>query len=694
LKMKKIVLMLLVATLLSCVQKEKVNVLSNYLPETPRLQSDKMTPEVLWSFGRIGSPQVSPDGETVLYTVTYYNIEENKSYRDIYTVPVAGGEPVNITNSVTNESSAVWRPDGKKIGYLSSSTGSFQLWEMNPDGSGAKQITDVVGGISDFGYAPDQSKIFYLQSVKLDDDIHDLFPDLPKAEARLETDIMYRHWDSWHDYTYNHIFLADYSGKITSGIDIMEGEKFDSPMKPFGGTEQIAWSADSKTLAYTCKKKTGKAYAISTNSDIYFYHVETGKTTNFTSGMMGYDQNPVFSPDGKYIAWESMARDGYEADKNRLFVADLESGDKIDYSEKFDQNSASLTWSADSKSIFFISDIQATEEIFRLDLGDGSIVRVTDGIHDYQTVAQAGDFLVAQKVSMSQPAELYRVDPVSGKDEAITSVNKGILDQLTMGKVEKRWMKTTDGKEMLVWVIYPPHFDPNKKYPALLYNQGGPQGTVSQFWSYRWNFQMMAANDYIVVAPNRRGLPGFGQEWNEQISKDYGGQNIKDLLTSIDEVAKEPFVDATKLGAVGASYGGYSVLYLAGNHDGRFKAFIAHDGIFNFEQMYLTTEEMWFVNWDYGGPYWDETNAAAQRSYTFSPHKFIQNWDTPILIVQGGKDYRVPEGQGMAAFNGAVLRDVPAEYLYFPDENHWVLQPQNGILWQRVFFNWLDKYLK
>ncbi len=686
--------MLLVATLWSCVQKEKVNVSSNYLPETPQLQSDKMTPEVLWSFGRIGGPQVSPDGATVLYTVTFYNIEENKSYRDIYTVPVAGGEPVNITNSATNESSAVWRPDGKKIGYLSSASGSFQLWEMNPDGSGAKQITDVEGGISDFGYAPDQSKIFYLQSVKLDDDIHDLFPDLPKAEARLETDIMYRHWDSWHDYTYNHIFIADYSGKITSGEDILKGEKFDSPMKPFGGTEQIAWSADSKTLAYTCKKKTGKAYAISTNSDIYFYHLETGKTTNFTSGMMGYDQNPVFSPDGKYIAWESMARDGYEADKNRLFVADLESGDKIDYSENFDQNSASLIWSADSKSIFFISDIQATEEIFRLDLGDGLIVRVTDGIHDYQTVAQAGDFLVAQKVSMSQPAELYRVDPVSGKDEAITSVNKGILDQLTMGKVEKRWMKTTDGKEMLVWVIYPPHFDPNKKYPALLYNQGGPQGTVSQFWSYRWNFQMMAANDYIVVAPNRRGLPGFGQEWNEQISKDYGGQNIKDLLTSIDEMAKEPFVDATKLGAVGASYGGYSVLYLAGNHEGRFKAFIAHDGIFNFEQMYLTTEEMWFVNWDYGGPYWDETNAAAQRSYTFSPHKYIQNWDTPILIVQGGKDYRVPEGQGMAAFNGAVLRDVPAEYLYFPEENHWVLQPQNGILWQRVFFNWLDKYLK
>ncbi len=692
--MKKIALVLLVAVLWSCTQKEKVKVSSNYLPETPQLQSDKMTPEVLWSFGRIGGPQVSPDNKTVLYTVTYYNIEENKSYRDIYTVPVAGGEAKNITNTGINESAAVWRPDGKKIGYLSSASGSVQLWEMDPDGSSAKQITNIEEGISGFGYSPDQSKIFYTKSVKLDESVNDIYPDLPKANARLETDIMYRHWDTWHDYTYNHIFVADYSGNISSGKDILEGEKYDSPMKPFGGTEQIAWSANSKILAYTCKKKVGKEYAVSTNSDIYFYNAETRKTTNFTSGMMGYDQNPVFSPDGRYLAWESMARDGYEADKSRLFIADLETGEKTDYSENFDQNSNGLTWSSDSKSLFFISDIHATDEIYRLDLADGSIVRLTDGVHDYQVVLPAGDKLVAEKMSMSQPSELYVVDPVSGSDEALTTVNKGILDQLTMGKVEERWMKTTDGKQMLVWVIYPPHFDPGKKYPTLLYNQGGPQGTVSQFWSYRWNFQMMAANDYIVVAPNRRGLPGFGQEWNEQISKDYGGQNIKDLLTSIDEMAKEPYVDENRLGAVGASYGGYSVLYLAGHHDGRFKAFIAHDGIFNFEQMYLTTEEMWFVNWDYGGPYWEESNAAAQRSYSFSPHKYIQNWDTPILIVQGEQDFRVPEGQGMAAFNAAILRDIPAEFLYFPEENHWVLQPQNGILWQRVFFNWLDKWLK
>ncbi len=694
--MRKIALFVVAALLFSCQQKETtMKKTENFVPETPQLESDVMTPEVLWSFGRLGGAQVSPDGKTVLYTVTYFNIKEDKSYRDIYTIPVEGGEATNITNSAGNESNAVWRPDGKKIGFLSAASGDNQLWEMNPDGSGAKQITKIDVGISGFEYSPDQSRIYYLKSVKLDDNVQDLYPDLPKANARIEDDLMYRHWDTWYDYTYNHIFIADYkNGKVGEGKDIMEGERFDSPMKPFGGNEQVVWSPDGKTLVYTCKKKVGKAYSLSTNSDLYFYHVETGKTINFTSGMMGYDQNPVFSPDGKYIAWESMERDGYEADKLRLFIAELETGEKKDYSSSFDQNVASLSWSDDSKSVYFISDIHATDEIYRLDLADGSIARLTDGVHNYQNVKQVGEKLLAQKVSMSQPAELYLVDPITGKDQALTTVNKGILDQLTMGDVEKRWIKTTDDKQMAVWVIYPPHFDPSKKYPTLLYNQGGPQGTVSQFWSYRWNFQMMAANGYIVVAPNRRGLPGFGQEWNEQISKDYGGQNIKDLLTAIDEMAKEPFVDENNLGAVGASYGGFSVMYLAGNHEGRFKAFIAHDGIFNFEHMYTTTEEMWFVNWDYGGAYWDKTNAAAQRSYKFSPHKYIQNWDTPILIVQGEQDFRVPAEQGLAAFNAAVLRDVPARLLYFPEENHWVLHPQNGILWQRVFFDWLDKYLK
>lgn len=693
--MKKYLLMILLLAFFACTTQPESTQQKNDVPETPQLSSDLMTPEVLWAFGRVGSPQVSPDGESVLYTVTYYNIEENKPYRDVYSVPVSGGEAENLTNSPTNEFNAIWRPDGQKIGFISTASGSAQVWEMNADGSGPKQISEIDGGISGFKYAPDGSKIFYIKSVKLDDDIHDLFPDLPKANARLENDLMYRHWDQWHDYTYQHIFIADYSdGKVGEGKDIMEGERYDSPMKPFGGIEQIAWSPDGKTLAYTCKKKTGKEYSLSTNSAIYFYNLETGKTTNFTEGMMGYDQNPVFSPDGKYLAWESMERDGYESDKNRLFVANLNTGEKTDFTADFDQNVHNLSWDAESRAIYFTSNIHGTDEIYRLKLTDGAISRLTDGIHNYQTVEPAGTKLVAQKVSMSQPAELYLVDPETGNDQPLTTVNKSILEQLTMGKIEERWLETTDGKQMHTWVIYPPHFDPNKKYPALLYCQGGPQGTVSQFWSYRWNFQMMAANGYIVVAPNRRGLPGFGQEWNEQISKDYGGQNIKDLLTAIDEVAKEPFVDETRLGAVGASYGGYSVYFLAGNHDGRFKAFISHDGMFNFEHQYLTTEEMWFVNWDIGGPFWEKDNAAAQRSYTFSPHNFVQNWDTPILVIHGEKDFRVPPDQGMAAFNAAVLRDIPAQFLYFPEENHWVLQAQNGILWQRVFFNWLDKWLK
>lgn len=696
--MKKIIVTLAVASAVgACSNPEKMTEeKKTYVPETPALTSDVMTPEVLWSFGRVGNIELSPDGKTVLFSVTYYQMEENKPYRELYTVPAAGGEVRRLTNTAVNESEAQWRPDGQKIGFISSESGSAQLWEMDPDGSAPRQVTDIPEGINGFKYAPDQTRLLFLKSVKLDQDIHDLFPDLPKANARLENDLMYRHWDSWHDYTYNHLFIADYGDeKITSGKDIVEGEKFDSPDKPFDGAEQVAWNPDSKSVVYSSKKLKGKAYAFSTNTDLYRYDVATGETRNITEQHKGYDKGPVFSPDGRYLAWTSMPRDGYEADKTRLMVMDLTTGKQTDYTEGWDQLAASLSWSRDSKSVFFISDIHATEELYRLDLADGKISRLTDGVHDYVSVAQAADGrLIAGKTSMSQPEEIFLVDPSTGKDQPITAVTKGITDQLEMGKVEERWIRTVDKKDMLVWVIYPPHFDPNKKYPAILYCQGGPQGTVSQFWSYRWNFQMMAANGYIVVAPNRRGLPGFGMEWLEQISKDYGGLNIQDYLSAIDEVSKEPFVDKDRLGAVGASYGGFSVNYLAGHHEGRFKAFISHCGIFNFDQMYVTTEEMWFENWDIGGPFWEKNNAAAQRSYTFSPHHFVDKWDTPILVITGEKDFRIPFTQGMGAFNAAVMKDIPAEFLYFPDENHWVTKPQNGILWQRVFKNWLDKWLK
>ena len=666
-----------------------------FVPETPKLTSKLMTPEALWSIGRISGEVVSPDQTKVLYGVTYYSAEKNKGFKDLYIYDLKTKATSRITNSAENEGSATWRPDGKKIGYLSNQSGSSQLWEMNPDGSGKKQITFVDGDVADFKYFPNGSKVILSKAVKIDQSVNDIYPDLPMANARLETDIMYRHWDSWHDYTYNHLFIADYNENgIHEAKDIMPGERFDSPMKPFGGMEQVAISPDNKIVAYTCKKKVGKEYAFSTNSEIWFYNMTTGETKNFSEGIMGYDQNPVFSPDGTTIAWESMERDGYESDQARLFIADVKTGKRTNLFENFEESAASITWAADGKTIYFISDIQATDEIFSIDIASKKIKRITNGIHNYKSIQLAGNQLVAKKVSMSQPDELYTVSLQTGTDEAITEVTKPIMSQLKMGKVEKRWMKTTDGKQMLVWMIFPPDFDPQKKYPTLLYCEGGPQSTVSQFWSFRWNFQMMAANGYIIVAPNRRGLPGFGKEWLEQISKDYGGQNIQDYLTAIDEAAKEPYVDASRLGAVGASYGGFSVYYLAGHHEKRFKAFISHCGMFNFEQMYTTTEEMWFENWDMGGAYWDKGNQVAQRSFSFSPHKFVDKWDTPILVIEGENDYRIPFTQGMAAYNAAIMRGIPAEFLLLKDENHWVLKPQNGILWQRTFFKWLDRWLK
>ena len=658
------------------------------------VENGRMTPEILWSFGRIGSVQVSPDKSKIVYSVSYYSVEENKSNSELYVMNTDGSGKQNITNSVYRESSPAWMNDSKTIVFLSNESGSSQLWSMQANGKGKKQLTDYNGGINDFAFSPDESKLLFVADVKYGERTADTYPDLPKASGKIINDLMYKHWDEWVE-TVPHPFIADFKGgKLENVKDILEGEPYESPMKPFGGIEQLAWSPDGKTVAYTCRKQTGKEYAVSTNSDIYFYDIESGTTENKTEGMLGYDINPAFSPDGKWVAWESMERPGNESDKSRLFVMNLETGEKKDLSANFDQNCNELAWTADSKSIYFVSVWHAVTDIYRADIYTDSITKITEGIHDYKKAIPLDDKLIAVRCSMSKPDEIYSVNMADGAATEISYENKEILDQLTMGQVEKRWVTTTDNKQMLVWVIFPPHFDPNKKYPTLLYCQGGPQSPVSQFWSYRWNFQMMAANDYIIVAPNRRGLPGFGQEWLDQISGDYGGQNMKDYLAAIDAVAQEPYVNKDKLGCVGASYGGFSVFWLAGHHEKRFKAFIAHDGMFNFHQQYLETEEMWFVNRDLGGAYWEKDNAVVQRSYANSPHLFVDKWDTPILIVHGEKDYRILASQGMAAFNAAVLRRVPAELLIYPDENHWVLQPQNGILWQRRFFNWLNKHLK
>ena len=652
-----------------------------------RIKDGRMTPEALWAMGRIGGMNVSPDGKKVVYTVAYYSVPENKSNREVFVMNADGSDNKQITKTGFAENEAVWIKGGTKIAFLCNESGSSQLWEMNPDGTDRKRLSDYDKDIEGFAFSPDEKKVLFISQVKTVNSTADKYPDLDKATGVIITDLMYKHWDEWVT-TAPHPFVADFDGKsISNPVDVMEGELFESPMKPFGGIEQLAWNTTSDKIAYTSRKKTGKEYAISTNSDIYVYDLNTKQTTNITEENKGYDTNPTYSPDGKSIAWLSMERDGYEADQNRLMVMNLETGEKTFVSKDFDSNVDSYCWSADCERIYFTGVWHGESQVYQIDLANGNkITPLTEGMYDYASVALLGDKLIAQRHSMSMGDEIYSID-LTG-DHTVTQLtfeNKHIYDQLTMGKVEERWMKTTDGKQMLTWVIYPPQFDPNKKYPTLLFCEGGPQSPVSQFWSYRWNFQIMAANDYIIVAPNRRGLPGFGLEWNEAVSGDYGGQCMKDYFTAIDEVAKEPYVNKDRLGCVGASFGGFSVYWLAGHHDKRFKVFIAHDGIFNMEMQYLETEEMWFANWDMGGAYWEKQNATAQRTFANSPHKFVDKWDTPILCIHGEKDYRILANQGMAAFNAAVLRGVPAELLIYPDENHWVLKPQNGVLWQRTF---------
>ena len=662
--------------------------------QNPQIENGILSPEVLWAFGRVGSYSLSPKYDKIAYTVSYYSIAANKGNTDIFTMNIDGSDKQQLTQTAAHEGSIHWMKDGKNIAYISDESGSPQLWMMDAKGKNRRQITDREGGIQGFLFAPNEQKIILVAEVRIKDTIEDIYPDLPLASGRLIDDLMYKHWDEWVE-TAPHPFVADFDGhKISNEIDLLADEPYESPSKPFGGVEELAWSPDGKTIAYTCRKKTGKDYAISTNTDIYFYDLQEGKTTNMTEGMMGYDVNPKFSPDGKYVAWTSMERDGYESDKERLFIMHLETGEKQDLSTDFDQSAGFLSWSDDSQSIYFVSVWHAVTQIYKVDINSGKITKITDGVHDYQSVQYAGNQLIGIKCSMSKPHEIYAIDPTSGEETELSHENKSILEQLEMGKIEEKWVTTTDNQQMHMWVVYPPHFDPNKKYPTILYCQGGPQSPVSQFWSYRWNLQLMAANGYIIVAPNRRGLYGFGQEWLEQISGDYGGQNMKDYLTAIDYMVEKSYVDKDRLGCVGASYGGFSVFWLAGHHEKRFKAFIAHAGIFNLEQQYLETEEMWFANWDMGGAYWDKDNAVAQRTYATSPHRRVDQWDTPILVIHGEKDYRILASQGMAAFNAAVLNNVPAQLLIYPDENHWITKPQNSILWQRTFFGWLDKWLK
>ena len=694
--------------------------------QTPTLKSDLMTPEALWAMGRIGSVQANAAGTHAVYAVTYYSVAENKSHSVLYLLDLKTKQSQRLTTSTHSESGAVWIKVGneEQIAYLSAESGSNQLWVMKSDGSHRRQISHEADDVQDFLFSPDSKRVILVKEVAQHTAIAPKEEDLPKATGMVINDLMYKHWDQYVT-TAPHPFLADFDGtKVTVVVDLLEGEPFESPMMPFGGNEQLAWSPDSRQIAYTCRKKIGRDYATSTDSDIFLYDIASKTTrnlckpegwtapsqTDYTRSLqnqpinakngqdanVGYDQNPLFSPDGKYIAWSSMERDGYESDRARLCVYELRTGKKTYVTEGFDSGVDAFLWSPDSKRLYFAGVWHGKVNLHVADL-KGKLRQITDDPADYSLVSllPGEKQLLVKRHSLSRPDEIYTVDVKNGRVAQLTEENKWFYDHLAWGDVKERWTKTVDGKDMLSWVIYPPHFDPAKKYPTLLFCEGGPQSPVSQFWSYRWNFQIMAAQGYIVIAPNRRGLPGFGKEWLEEISGDYTGLCMQDYLSAIDDIAAEPYVDRERLGAVGASFGGFSVYWLAGNHNKRFKAFIAHDGIYNTQQQYTETEELWFANWDMGAAPWHK-NAEGQQQKAFrtSPHLYVDRWDTPILCIHGQRDFRIEYTQAESAFTAARLRGIPAQLLLFPDENHWVLRPQNGILWQRTFFRWLDKYLK
>ena len=687
------------------------------------LPTDRLTPELLWSMGRIGSTVLSPDKTNILYTVTTYNISENRGYSAIYILNSETKETKKLNvNTSKSESDANFIENGRKIVFLSADdNGTSQLWMMNTDGSNRKCISSEKTDVNGYLFSPYEKHVVLIHDVPTETSIIKNDDDLPKATGMVINELMYKHWDRYVR-SVPHPFIANFDGsQITNARDILDGQPYESPMCPFGGIEEFAWSPDSKSLAYVMRKKTGRDYAISTDSDIFLYNLETGKTKNLckpenykspvvnaTSSLkhqiqynenedynLGYDDKPKFSPNGKYIAWTSMKHDGYESDRTRLCVFEFSTGSKTYVTETFDSGVNDFVWDDNSKELYFSGVWHGKTNLYKTNL-KGEVSKITDEVCDYTLVDvdSRQNKLLTKKQSMSMADDIFFVDIKKGTSYQLTNINESIYNKLTFGEVKERWVKTVDGKQELCWVIYPPHFDKNKKYPTLLFCEGGPQSPVSQFWSYRWNFQIMAANGYIIIAPNRRGLPGFGYEWLTQISGDYTGLCMKDYLSAIDDICKEPYVDEDRLGCVGASFGGYSVYWLAGNHDKRFKCFIAHDGIFNTQQQYLETEEMWFPNWDMGSAPWVKPGGEMQKVYSESPHMFVDKWDTPILCIHGQKDFRIEYTQAESAFNAARLRGIPAQLLLFPDENHWVLKPQNAILWQRTFFRWLDKWLK
>lgn len=657
-----------------------------------------MTPDLLWQLHRVAGPAVSPDGRTVVYAVTVPDMAANRTATQLWRVPTDGGAATQITTEGRN-SDPQWLASGR-LAVLSTRGGASQVWTMDADGSDARPMTAVEGGVDGFEVSPTGRRVALVMRVQIDRTMAERHPDLPLAEARLYDDLMMRHWNAWADGTYSHLFVADVAPDGTAGAarDLLPGQRVDTPVAPFGGTEQVAWHPDGERIAYTAKLAAGTAYATSTNSDVFLHDVRTGQTTNLTDGMMGYDVEPAFSPDGRRMAWSSMETDGYEADRNRLFVLDLASGRKTELSAGFDGNANSPAWTPDGRTLLATTETDGTVQMLAFPAAGGAPQQVTEGVHNVGGFSVGGTaaapVVVAERQSMVVPTDLYRVETDAPGPDAmtrLTSANAERLDGLSLPSVVAKRVATTDGRTMLVWEIRPPGFDAARRYPAILYMQGGPQSALTQSFSYRWNFHALAAQGYVVVAPNRRGMPGHGTAWNEQISGDWGGQAQTDLLSAIDAAAQEPYVDAGRLAAVGASYGGYSAFWLEGHHEGRFKTIVAHAGVFNLESMYGSTEELFFVEHDFGGRPWD---AARPVSYDrFSPSDFVDRWDTPMLITAGEQDFRVPLSESLQAYTALRRRGVEARFLSFPAEGHWINRPQNSLLWHREFYGWLSRFL-